>query len=60
MSDLAEIFERDPLQLTKLDLEKTVAYYREMRAKFVQAGEKKITKPKAAKPTGVQLDLGDL
>lgn len=59
MSDLAEIFERDPLDLTKVDLEKVVAYYREMRAKFVQAGEKKVAKQVVKKP-GVQLDLGDL
>lgn len=59
MTDIAELFGRDPLTLTKPDLEEIVAYYREKRATFLSAGKVKAEKAakKAAPPT---LSLDDL
>lgn len=65
MTDIAELFARDPLKLTKDDIEKIVTYYRSCRAQFnlgnLQAGSAKPKKePKAAAPgldLGLELDL---
>ena len=34
MSDIAELFARDPLELSKQDLGEIVTYYRQKRAQF--------------------------
>lgn len=48
MSDLNEIFARDPLLLTKLDIDATIAYFREAQKRFV-LGDKSAGSPKKAK-----------
>ena len=63
MSDMAELFSRDPLKLTQDDLAAIVARYREARSQF-NLGEKsagstkKVAAPKG--PKVQQLDLDDL
>lgn len=72
MSDFSDLMAKDPLLLTKTDIEIVVRGLREQRAKFV-LGDKKVGTPQArkskaqvareAKPgaaKAVQLDLGDL
>lgn len=34
MSDIAELFSRDPLKLTKEDIGEIISYYRQKRAQF--------------------------
>ncbi len=50
MSEISELFQRDPLSLTKPDIDQIIAYYRDARAKF-NLGEKSAgsTKKMAAK-----------
>ena len=70
MSDsIAELFARDPLSLTRENIESIIAYYRENREKFVSgikapaATKTRAAKPKAEKLTSLTLDelgLGDL
>jgi hypothetical protein len=58
MSDLAELFERDPLQLSDQDIDRIIADLRERRKTFNTTG--KAAKPKA-KPTstipGLEIDI---
>lgn len=65
-TDIAELFARDPLNLSEIDLDRLIAKFREMRGQYVlgnaMAGS---TKPKTAKQKQVmdlasKLDLGDL
>lgn len=62
MSDLTELFSRDPLELSKTDIQVIVARYREARAQFnlgvAQAGSTK--KVKGDGPKVDKLDLDDL
>ena len=58
MSDIQELFARDPLKLTKDDRSKIIAYFRENRAKFL-AGAKLPKEPKVKGPAP-QLSLEDL
>lgn len=61
MSDIAELFQRDPLSLTREDRTKIIAHYRENREKFI-AGVKapKATTAKAKTPVQGKLSLDDL
>lgn len=54
MSELSELFERDPLKLTREDLTKVIQKYREDRVLYMR-GEKK-----AAKPSSPKIDLDSL
>lgn len=65
-TDIAELFARDPLELSKQDLTRLVTKFREMRGQYVlgnaMAGS---TKPKSAKAKATmdlasKLDLSDL
>ncbi len=63
MSDIAELFSRDPLKLTKTDIGEIVAYYRERRSQFnlgdkTAGATKKMKAPAGPKET--KLDLDDL
>lgn len=64
MSDMAELFARDPMKLTKDDLKVIVARYREARAQFnlgiTQAGNTKKIKQAGPKITNLDDILGDL
>lgn len=53
MSDLSELFARDPLSLTKEDRKVIIDYYRSARASFA-AG---IKAPKAEKPKKEKVNL---
>lgn len=50
MSDIAELFARDPMKLSEQDIEGIISYFRKSRAQFnlgnMQAGS---TKPKTEK-----------
>lgn len=66
MSDIAELFARDPLKLTKAEIKDIVAFNRANRAQFnlgnIKAG-KAVSKPKvSAKLAGLDLkiDLSNL
>lgn len=48
MSELSELFDRDPLQLTDQDLEKIIARMRESQAQY-ELGVKAPVAPKAPK-----------
>ena len=64
MSDIAEIFSKDPLSLTKADRAEIIAKYREARTQFTlgakQAGATKKIKEKGPKITNIDDLLGDL
>ncbi len=57
MSEISELFQRDPLSLTKPDIDSIIAYYREARAKF-NLGEKSAgsTKKMAKGEAGPKID----
>lgn len=58
---LSQIFATDPLELTKPDLQKVVAFFREQRKRFNMTG--KAAAPKKEKKSGgavTQLTLGEL
>ena len=62
MSEIAKLFEKDPLDLTKEDLTTIVAYMREKRIHFQQKqtlAVKKRTKRKLAAPEleGIKVNL---
>lgn len=66
MSDMAELFSRDPLKHTRESIDEIIAYYREARKAF-QLGEKSAGSTKKAKAAGpdkgpklTSLDLDDL
>lgn len=52
---IAELMARDPLQLSKQDLDAIIADLRQSRARFVLADDKKIGTP-AARKSGAQKD----
>ncbi len=58
MSDISELFSRDPLSLTKSDRALIIAEYREKRERYMlgQKTAKAAPKPKAAKKSGLSLD----
>ena len=56
MSELSELFDKDPLSLTRTDRSKIIQKYREDRALFMR-GEKK---PKAASAPKIDLNTLDL
>jgi hypothetical protein len=58
MSDIAELFDRDPLLLSSQDIDTIVAYFREARAKH-QLGlkTKKVPPPKGEKIRIEDLDV---
>jgi hypothetical protein len=65
MSDLAELFKRDPLSMSKQDIEQIVEKLRASRMQFVlgdkTAGKTAAAKPKKAKASAVKpLTLDDL
>lgn len=62
MSDMAELFSRDPLNHTRESIDEIIAYYREARKNF-NLGEKsagKTPKAKAEKAAGPKLTALDL
>lgn len=65
MSDIASLFRRDPLSLTKEDIDAHITYYRGARELFIlgekSAGSTKKMKEKSAPgPKLSSLDLDDL
>lgn len=66
MSDMAELFARDPLQHTKESIDEIIAYYRVARANFnlgdkTAGSPKKVAKTAADKQPKIKsLDLNDL
>ncbi len=65
MSDMAELFARDPLKHTRASIDEIITYYRGARAAF-NLGEKSAGSTKKAKAVGPKvekldkLDLDDL
>ena len=59
MESISELMGKDPLSLTKSDLEEIVAYYRANRAQFIQ-GDKRAARPAKAKTALPPLNLDDL
>ena len=64
MSELSELFARDPLNLTTSDLDQIIERYRQARAQFnlglkVDPAVPKAKKPKPAKITNLDDILGD-
>ncbi len=55
MSEISELFQRDPLSLTKPDIDAIIAYYREARAKF-NLGEKAAGSTKKMKSDAPKID----
>lgn len=65
MSDIAELFARDPLSLTRENIDEIITYYRAARANFIlgekQAGATKKMKAAAGpKVKMTSLDLDEL
>lgn len=67
MSEISELFAKDPLSLTKEDRTAIIAHFRENRAKYMQGAKLQTTakEPKAKaepklKGPKIQLSLGDL
>lgn len=60
MSDLAELFSRDPMTYQTQDIDTIIARLREARANFNLAGKTEKLKPAAKKATGEKVDLSDL
>jgi len=64
MSEISDLFARDPLSLTREDIDAIIARYREARAAFnlgeKQAGATKKIKEKSDVPKITKLDLDDL
>ena len=62
MSDLSELFDRDPLSLTDQDLERIIARTRESQAQYELGGPKAppkaAAKPKTTKTLDLLKDLG--
>ena len=59
MSDLSELFDRDPLHLTDQDLLKIIIRMREAQAQY-ELGAKAPVAPKARKSTKTEVLLKDL
>jgi hypothetical protein len=61
MSDISELFARDPLKLTNDDISTIVGHYRTARGNFLIGDKKAGTTPsRKEKKTPVQLDLKEL
>lgn len=61
MSDISELFSRDPLSLTSEDIDKLIYHYREARQRHLLGESTKPTKAtKKEKPAPVNLTLDDL
>lgn len=72
MSEISELFARDPLKLTRPDREQIVQYYRDNRAKYflgtpkepkppkLTAEERKAQKALESPKEKIKLELGDL
>lgn len=50
INTIAELFARDPFELTKLDIDQIITYFRERRADFARTGkgQPRIEKPRAS------------
>ncbi len=59
MSEMADLFAKDPLNLTKEDRTEIISFYRANREKFL-AGAKQEKQPKAPKATKGAADLSAL
>lgn len=60
-TDIAVLFQKDPLSLTNNDMTAIIAHYREKRAQFIAGGVKGATAPKEPKaPKAKITDLSDL
>lgn len=63
-TDIGEIFARDPLKLTRSDIDATITYFREARKRYLIADKApKVAKPKGekkAKGTGEAIDISGL
>lgn len=59
MSDLATLFERDPLSYTKEDIDSIIAEFRRKREQYMLDPKAKESKPKA-KAAPVNVSLKDL
>lgn len=62
MSEISDLFARDPLGLTDQDLSKIIAHFRASRSAFMQAGTraKPTAEPKEKKPKATAISLDDL
>lgn len=67
MSEISDLFARDPLQLTNQDLTKIITHFRASRAAFMSTGARakadagpKEPKAKKEKMTGLSLDDLDI
>ena len=61
MSDISELFSRDPLSLTTEDIDKLIYHYREARQRHLLGESTKPAKPsKKEKAPPVNLTLDDL
>lgn len=64
MSDINELFQRDPLSLTKDDLDQIIARFRQARTQFNLAGPakavEKTPKVKKEKLTSLDIDILDI
>lgn len=58
MNDITELFQKDPLSLTREDRTKIVDHYRTTRAQYLAAG--KVTKTAKSKPVKQSVDLGNI
>jgi hypothetical protein len=59
MSDLSELFSRDPLELSDQDIDAIIIALRESRVKFMN-GDKKAGSVKAEKAPPKPIDISDL
>lgn len=63
-TDIGELFSRDPLKLTRSDIDGIIAYFREARKRYMLAEKapKPVKEPKAkkAKGSGPDIDVGAL
>lgn len=63
MNDIADLFARDPLSLTKENIDSIIGHYREARQKYLLGDGKAGATPKpkkADKPAPTNLSLDDL
>lgn len=63
MSDISELMNRDPLELTKDDLKEIVQFYRKQRHLFknnISPAAKKTTPKTPSAKAAAKLDIGDL
>lgn len=63
MSELSELFARDPLSLTKEDITQVIEQFRKMRGQFTTAAQTAKAAPKRTSKlaqASAQLDLGEI